>query len=102
MTTSNKTAQLLEALADIVEVGEAILTYDNNSFALTPFEVKKLKDTAQKVVDPGNNDLVLDGLLQLKLLTIWKKRLPEKLVAFVEHKALHFKQIIQDTGGSIQ
>lgn len=93
MTTSNKTTQLLEALADIVEVGEAILSYPNKAFHLTPFEVGKLKEIATKVVDPDNNDLLLDGLVQLKLLTLWKKQLPESLVAFADHKALRFKQM---------
>lgn len=93
VTTSDKTTQLLEALADIVEVGEAILSYDDKDFDLTPFEIGKLKEIATKVVDPDNKDLLLDGLVQLKLLTLWKKQLPESLASFADHKALRFKQM---------
>ena len=89
------TQQLLNALADIVEVAQAILSYKDEEFQLKKSEIEQLKNVAQKVTDPNSVDLLTNGLLQLKLLAKFKKQLPANLVKFAEYKCLIFKQMRQ-------
>lgn len=96
MNSLNSTEQLLDALADIVEVAQAVLSCKDEEFHLKKNEVEQLKRAAQKVVDPNSTDLLVNGLLQLRLLTKVKKQLPANLVKFVEHKCLTFKQMRQE------